>query len=115
MDPKHPSSFNGQHAHAALKIKDPNSPVDQSDETHVHGVAYAHPVTEYRLYKRRWIGLGALPSLKRFIRADRFRLVAMALLSMISAANWIWFSAIASASPCIFSCLLCLHFSPSSS
>jgi hypothetical protein len=68
MDPKHPYP-NVHHVHPVLVLdsdtkgtKDPNSPVDQLDETHVHGVVDdALLVTGYRLYKRRWIGLGTLP------------------------------------------------------
>ena len=106
MDPEH---TNTQHAQAVLETKDPNS-LDESYEIHVYGATLLQPegdvlsVTDYRLYKRRWIGLGALPVPipKCFIRADRFRLAVMALLNMVSAANWIWFSPIASASQCTF-------------
>jgi len=112
MDLKHAASPNVQLAHAVLKTKDPNSPVDQSEETHVYRAFDALSVSEYRLYKRRWIGLGALHDSKRFIRADRFRLVVMALLNMVSATNWIWFSAVAGASWCTSCCLLSFHFSP---
>ena len=63
MDPEHP---NTQHAKAVLETKDSNSPVDESYEIHVYGATLLQPegdvlsITDYRLYKRRWIGLGAL-------------------------------------------------------
>ena len=102
MDSEHPST---QHAQAVLDTK---VPVDESYEIHVYGAPLLQSdsdvlsTTDYRLYKRRWIGLGALHTPNRFIRADRFRLAVMALLNMVSAVNWIWFSAIASASRCTF-------------
>ena len=105
MDPEHPNTQNSQ---PVLETKDPNTLVDESCEIHVYGATPLQPegdvlsVTDYRLYKRRWIGLGELPTPKRFIRANRFRLAVMALLNLVSAVNLIWFSAIASASQCTF-------------
>ena len=63
------SSVNLQHDQPILETKGLD---DQSGETHTHeGIMQLEvdvlSVTEYRLYKRRWIGLGASPSSpKRF-------------------------------------------------
>ena len=105
MSPDHP---NTQHAQTVLATKDPDTLVDESYEIQVYGATLLQPegdvlsTTDYRLYKRRWIGLGALHTPNHFVRADRFRLAVMALLNMVSAINLIWFSAIASASRCTF-------------
>jgi hypothetical protein len=66
MDSRKPSSLNIQHVQAVPRTKSPNSPGDQSDETNTHeGIVQFEvdvlSVTNYRLYKRRWIGLGASP------------------------------------------------------
>jgi len=66
MDPKQHSSVNLQHDQSVFDMKDLNSPVDQSGESYIHEEIIqhevdVHSVTDYRLYKRRWIGLGGSP------------------------------------------------------
>ncbi len=76
MDPEHSNTQRAQAVLDTKETKEPNSPVDQSYETHAHGATLLQPevdvlsVTDYRLYKRRWIGLGTLPNTTQYVSFD---------------------------------------------
>lgn len=70
-DPKQSSSVTLQPDQLVIETKGPNSPVSQHPhEEDVQLEVDVPSVDNYRLYKRRWIGLGASPLPKRFLRAD---------------------------------------------
>lgn len=121
MDPEHP---NTQHAQAVLETKetkDPNSPVNHSyeTETQAYGATLLQPerdvlsVTEYRLYKRRWIGLGTLPNTTQHVSFD---LTGSASRDdFVEHGHSCQLDLVLSYSECRsvhIPCLLCLHFSP---
>ena len=76
MDPEHPTTQHARAVQDTKETKDPNSPVDQSYEPHAPGATLLQPdgdvlsITDYCLYKRRWIGLGTLPNTTQHVSID---------------------------------------------